>query len=461
MSVSLMECSYFHPPAADGVAAKARQSHPSPGGASEGAAERSHHGGLSAGGGALLRKTASLVARSSFASPLAQQVAMAFYEYVTPEQLTGFDKYKYSAVDSNPLSVYVMHPFWNSVVKILPTWLAPNLITFTGFMFLVLNFLMLAFYDFDFDASGQGHTHVPTWVWVAAGVFNFIAYTLDGVDGKQARRTSSSTPLGELFDHGLDSWACIFFVSTVYSIFGRGNTGVDVLTLYYILWSVLFSFILSHWEKYNTGVLFLPWGYDISQVTISVVYIITAVVGVEAWYKPIYGNFYYRDLFTVMILGCAFVVTLPMSLYNVFKAYRSNSLKHSSLYEAFLPFLSPVILFLLSTLWVCLSPNDIIQQQPRIFYLMVGTAFANVTCKLIVCQMSNTRCQPLSWLLLPMVLLVLLVASGVLKHSEGLVLHVWTGLVLLGHIHYGVSVVRQLSAHFHIFPFSLKKPSTD
>uniref|UniRef100_A0A3B3SRQ2 Ethanolaminephosphotransferase 1 n=1 Tax=Paramormyrops kingsleyae TaxID=1676925 RepID=A0A3B3SRQ2_9TELE len=367
----------------------------------------------------------------------------------------------YSAVDSNPLSVYVMHPFWNSVVKILPTWLAPNLITFTGFMFLVLNFLMLAFYDFDFDASGQGHTHVPTWVWVAAGVFNFIAYTLDGVDGKQARRTSSSTPLGELFDHGLDSWACIFFVSTVYSIFGRGNTGVDVLTLYYILWSVLFSFILSHWEKYNTGVLFLPWGYDISQVTISVVYIITAVVGVEAWYKPIYGNFYYRDLFTVMILGCAFVVTLPMSLYNVFKAYRSNSLKHSSLYEAFLPFLSPVILFLLSTLWVCLSPNDIIQQQPRIFYLMVGTAFANVTCKLIVCQMSNTRCQPLSWLLLPMVLLVLLVASGVLKHSEGLVLHVWTGLVLLGHIHYGVSVVRQLSAHFHIFPFSLKKPSTD
>uniref|UniRef100_A0A4W5N635 Uncharacterized protein n=1 Tax=Hucho hucho TaxID=62062 RepID=A0A4W5N635_9TELE len=25
---------------------------------------------------------------------------------------------QYSAVDSNPLSVYVMHPFWNSVVKV-------------------------------------------------------------------------------------------------------------------------------------------------------------------------------------------------------------------------------------------------------------------------------------------------------------------------------------------------------
>uniref|UniRef100_A0A8C0J8X5 Uncharacterized protein n=1 Tax=Chelonoidis abingdonii TaxID=106734 RepID=A0A8C0J8X5_CHEAB len=43
--------------------------------------------------------------------------AMAGYEYVTPEQLAGFDKYKYSAVDSNPLSLYVMHPFWNTIVK--------------------------------------------------------------------------------------------------------------------------------------------------------------------------------------------------------------------------------------------------------------------------------------------------------------------------------------------------------
>lgn len=93
-----------------------------------------------------------------------------------------------------------------------------------------------------------------------------MSFLSDGVDGKQARRTNSSTPLGELFDHGLDSWACIFFVATVYSIFGRLESGVGVTTLYYILWVVLFSFILSHWEKYNTGILFLPWGYDISQV---------------------------------------------------------------------------------------------------------------------------------------------------------------------------------------------------
>ncbi|XP_078069172.1 ethanolaminephosphotransferase 1 [Mustelus asterias] len=386
---------------------------------------------------------------------------MFSYEYVTEEQLAGFDKYKYSAVDTNPLSVYVMHPFWNSVVKILPTWLAPNLLTFSGFMLLVLNFFMLAYFDYDFFASGAGYTHVPSWVWIAAGLLNFTAYTLDGVDGKQARRTSSSTPLGELFDHGLDSWACIFFVVTVYSIFGRGEAGVSVLTLFFILWVVLFSFILSHWEKYNTGILFLPWGYDISQVTISVVYIITAIVGVEAWYGPIFLNFQYRDLFSVMILGCAFIVTFPVSLYNVFRAYRSNTLKHHSFYEAMLPFISPILLFGLCTFWVCTSPYDVIEKHPRIVYFLVGTAFSNITCKLIVCQMSNTRCQPLSWLLLPLVAGVIFVISGILQDKEYHLLIVLTTVITLAHIHYGVCVVNQLSKHFNIYVFSLKKPNTE
>ncbi|XP_042372359.1 ethanolaminephosphotransferase 1-like [Plectropomus leopardus] len=91
---------------------------------------------------------------------------------------------------------------------------------------------------------------------------------------------------------------------------------------------------------------------------------------------------------------------------------------------------------------------------------MVGTAFANVTCKLIVCQMSNTRCQALSWLLLPMTPVVLLAVSGVVA-NETLLLCLWTAAVMLAHIHYGVSVVQQLSNHFNILAFSLKKPNSD
>ncbi|KAF2984271.1 hypothetical protein EK904_012005 [Melospiza melodia maxima] len=206
-------------------------------------------------------------------------------------------EHEYSAVDSNPLSLYVMHPFWNAIVKIFPTWLAPNLITFSGFLLLVFNFFLMAYFDPDFYASGKA---ACSW---SGGKSPLLGTALLHECGYWARRTNSSTPLGELFDHGLDSWACVYFVVTVYSTFGRGSTGVSVFVLYLLLWVVLFSFILSHWEKYNTGILFLPWGYDVSQVTISIVYIVTAFVGVEAWYAPFLFNFLYRDLFTAMIIG--------------------------------------------------------------------------------------------------------------------------------------------------------------
>lgn len=77
---------------------------------------------------------------------------------------------------------------------------------------------MLSWYDWGFDSSTGygGTTPIPNWFWLMAAVNIFLAYTLDGIDGKQARRIGLSGPLGELFDHGLDSYtgksycACTF-----------------------------------------------------------------------------------------------------------------------------------------------------------------------------------------------------------------------------------------------------------
>jgi len=92
----------------------------------------------------------------------------------------------------------------------------------------------------------------------------------DGTDGKQARRTNSSSPLGELFDHGLDSWATLLMPIGLYSVSGRGTVGPD--RCLYLIMGIMFTFFCSHWEKYITGSLFLPWGYDISQLVGSTDY---------------------------------------------------------------------------------------------------------------------------------------------------------------------------------------------
>ena len=45
----------------------------------------------------------------------------------------------------------------------------------------------------------------PWWVFFTAGFAVLFYLHLDCIDGKQARRTKSSSPLGQLFDHGQSS----------------------------------------------------------------------------------------------------------------------------------------------------------------------------------------------------------------------------------------------------------------
>ena len=185
-----------------------------------------------------------------------------FRAYMSQETLLGFNTYRYSCQDTNPLSKYILHPFWNKAVLICPKWIAPNLLTFTGFVCCFLHYLLPAIYDYDFTASSKGSTsHVPSFVWLMSGILLFLSHTLDGIDGKQARRTGSSSPVGEMFDHGCDGWAMILTTSTFYSVFARNIDGysLEPIRMYGIIWCTFISFHISHWEKYNTGIMYLPW----------------------------------------------------------------------------------------------------------------------------------------------------------------------------------------------------------
>lgn len=77
--------------------------------------------------------------------------------------------------------------------------MAPNLITLTGFSFVVINVLTLLWYTPSLDQD------CPSWVYYSWAVGLFLYQTFDAVDGTQARRTRQSGPLGELFDHGVDA----------------------------------------------------------------------------------------------------------------------------------------------------------------------------------------------------------------------------------------------------------------
>ena|SRR6218665_1188971 len=165
-------------------------------------------------------------------------------------------------------------------------WIAPNVLTVVGFMFTVANGLLLTVYDPNFYASSDDYPQyspIPGFVWILCAVFHFLAHTLDGIDGKQARRTNSSGPLGELMDHGLDSWTSFFIPFCIYSIFGRADYSSSPIHMLFICWSIFITFYLSHWEKYNTGILYLPWSYDASQIGLFTLYLMTFFHGYSYW----------------------------------------------------------------------------------------------------------------------------------------------------------------------------------
>ncbi len=64
---------------------------------------------------------------------------------------------------------------------------------------------MFSYYDWDYYVTsndlGLVLEPIPPVVWLLSAIFHFSAHTLDGIDGKQARRTKSSSPLGKLKYH--------------------------------------------------------------------------------------------------------------------------------------------------------------------------------------------------------------------------------------------------------------------
>nr|XP_002125974.2 ethanolaminephosphotransferase 1 [Ciona intestinalis] len=378
--------------------------------------------------------------------------------YITEQELSGFDTYKYSCKDTSPLSNYVMHPFWNEAVKLFPRWLAPNVMTFGGFVLLILQYILLWYFDPTYYASTAdiAYPPIPTWVWWFSLFAQFFSHTLDGCDGKQARRTGTSSPLGELFDHGIDSWCVSLFTLNILSVFGRDLAPVSLM--YSVQCMTLMTFLLSHWEKYNTGILFLPWAYDLSQVLMAIVYFITAVSGVGVWRGTLLG-YEVTILFKVVLYVATFGFAVPMCLYNIYIANKNGTGKNLTFYEGSLPLLSPLLSFTILTTWIYISPSNVLSTNPRIFMLIISVLFSNILCRLIVSQMSNTRCQVFNKF-------VFFIGAGfaVTLYFHNPVIENYILLTLaigltVAHIHYAITVVNKLAAHFGIKVFSIKQDS--
>jgi ethanolaminephosphotransferase len=119
--------------------------------------------------------------------------------YIRNGHLNALQEYRYAGQDKSLVSKYLLNPFWTRLAARFPATMAPNAITLTGFLFVVLNFVTLLVY------TPTLRDPCPPWVYLSWAVGLFLYQAFDAIDGKQARRLGLSGPLGECFDHGVDA----------------------------------------------------------------------------------------------------------------------------------------------------------------------------------------------------------------------------------------------------------------
>merc|ERR1712226_1725701 len=125
---------------------------------------------------------------------------MALISVLSEDGKTHIAEHKYKGGVYTPLDNF-LNPFWLWMTELLPRTLAPNAVTLLGFLPLVVVYVLVWMYCPDCG------TPLPSWLYFTAAFSMWFYQTMDCMDGKQARRLGCSTPLGQLFDHGVDCMA--------------------------------------------------------------------------------------------------------------------------------------------------------------------------------------------------------------------------------------------------------------
>ncbi|KAJ1926877.1 hypothetical protein IWQ60_003427 [Tieghemiomyces parasiticus] len=326
--------------------------------------------------------------------------------YVSKQGLENLKKYKYQAVDLSWTTHYILRHYWNWCVNLFPLWMAPNLITLTGLGFVVANLGFLLYYSPDLVGPA------PAWVYYSSALGLWLYSTFDNVDGKQARRTGTSSPLGELFDHGCDALNCALAGLLQAASMGLGHSWHTVG----IVFNTTLTFYLSTWEEYHTGVLFLGL---INGPTEGMILACSLIV-LSGWYGPqiyqanartAFGNwapsflpadYKVADVATIMLLAGAVFTHAPYCLMAV---YRVCKRKNQSYVVALLQLL-PMTIFLGSAyLWLA-SPDSFIfsAQHLSLFILTAGIAFGRIATKIILAHVTQA---PFPWFTVQIIPIIL------------------------------------------------------
>lgn len=133
---------------------------------------------------------------------LATMKRLLYRAPLTEAHLACVTSYRYRGVDRSITYRYVLSPIYNRLISLVPLTMAPNSITLIGFLATFSAHVILMSYS----ASAKSElVEPPRWANGYAALALLFYIVMDNLDGRQARRTGTSSALGHFVDHGFDA----------------------------------------------------------------------------------------------------------------------------------------------------------------------------------------------------------------------------------------------------------------
>ena len=340
------------------------------------------------------------------------------------------------------------------------------MVTLLGFLCILFNVLLLQLYVPDLLGPA------PAWLCYsfAAGIWAYS--TMDNIDGKQARRTGTSSGLGELFDHGIDSLNCTLASLLETAAMGLGATRLGAFTALVPCLPMFFS----TWETYHTHTLFLGAfnGPTEGLILACTFMIISGYFGPQIWrerianyigYDKILGDVVLLDLWVPIVLAAFFLAHLPSCVLNVRQARKQQNLP---LWPVFLEWL-PMIVFTSSLCAWCGSPYSVLLKENHlvIFCITMSFVFGRLTTKIILHHLTR---RPFPYFT---VSLVPLVIGGVVAwlpkfgfdpipaHLERWYIYAYCVFAMIQYFVWAVRVINRICEVLDINCLTIKKKKID
>ncbi|KAK8805676.1 hypothetical protein WA158_002332 [Blastocystis sp. Blastoise] len=377
-------------------------------------------------------------------------------KFLDEDDLHSLDIYEYHSGMYTPLDNF-LSPIYGKMANLLPNWLAPNAVTLVGLVASIISCALVIYFDPYLNGAA------PRWVYLYAAFANTFYQVFDCLDGKQARRLHASSPLGQIFDHGCDSFNlnCILLV-----ILSTAGSGINVISgLCFLVCH--FSFATAQLVEYYSGVLLCGsqyFGVTEALFITTFVYLFVGIYGSDFLKLPL--SYYIPSLkIDFSLINCIMVVmiiiiSLTMIIATIQCLIRGTTVeeklrgkKNLTRFDFISRFL-PLIVMTVCCVYIMTQP--IFREYPIPFLTLCGLSFSFFSTR---SNISHLCRRPLTWRFNGALPIIIYTIFDLLGYKSATVMWICLVFIVLLYGYFVISAVDQIKTHLGIRALHLTNKS--